>query len=139
MTSERLVFDTNILISALLWPASAPGRALDHAIARCQLVATVELVDELIATLLSAKFDAYVARSNREVMLERLIPVIELVEPVQVIRACRDPRDNKVLEAAVNGGADAVITGDKDLLVLHPFRDVNILTPATYLEDVDNG
>ena len=139
MRSERLVFDTNVLISALLWPASSPGRALDHALAHGQLVGSLDLVDELVATLLSGKFDAYVSRPHRDSLLERLFPLIELVEPVQAVRACRDPRDNKVLEAAVNGNADAVITGDKDLLVLHPFRDVNILTPAAYLEDAGNG
>jgi predicted nucleic acid-binding protein len=50
------------------------------------------------------------------------------------IRACRDPRDDKFLEVAVNGRADAIVTGDQDLLVLNPFQGIPILSPAGYLE-----
>jgi predicted nucleic acid-binding protein len=50
------------------------------------------------------------------------------------IRACRDPRDDKFLEAAVHGHADLILTGDRDLLDLHPFRAIAILTPAAYLD-----
>src|SRR5688572_1138291 len=110
MTSDRLVFDTNVIISGLIWPASAPGRALDHALAHCQLVASVELLDELVSTLLSPKFDPYLSRAEREALLESLFPLVELVEPVQTVRACRDPRDDKFLEAALNGRASALIT-----------------------------
>jgi uncharacterized protein len=134
MTNDRLVFDTNVLISGLLWPPSVPGRVLDHAIKHSHLLATAETLDELVVTLLSAKFDSYVSRDSREILLAQLVPVVELIEAVQVVRACRDPRDDKFLEAAVNGRADVMITGDKDLLVLHPFLHIAILTPAAYLE-----
>jgi len=50
------------------------------------------------------------------------------------IRVCRDPRDDKFLELAVDGRADLILTGDSDLLTLHPFRGIAILTPAQYLE-----
>jgi uncharacterized protein len=50
------------------------------------------------------------------------------------IKACRDPKDDKFLELAVNGRADLIISGDKDLLVLHPFMGIAIVMPATYLE-----
>jgi predicted nucleic acid-binding protein len=50
------------------------------------------------------------------------------------VRACRDPRDDKFLEVAVHGRADAIVTGDRDLLDLNPFRGIAILTPAEYLE-----
>ena len=139
MTSDRLVLDTNVLISGLMWPSSVPGRVLDHAITHCQLLASVQLLDELVTTLLSEKFDDYVSRGNREALLEQLLPLVELVEHVQTVRVCRDPRDDKFLEVAVNGRADTLITGDKDLLVLHPFLDVNILTPAAYLEDAEHN
>ena len=57
-----------------------------------------------------------------------------IVEIVQQVRACRDPNDDRFLEAAVNGRADVLITGDKDLLELDPFRGVAIVTPAACLE-----
>ena len=50
------------------------------------------------------------------------------------IRACRNPRDDKFLELAVHGLADAIVTGDRNLLELNPFRGIAILTPAEYLE-----
>ncbi len=50
------------------------------------------------------------------------------------IRACRDPKDDKFLEVAVHGRADAIVTGDEDLLVLHPLRGIAILTPREYVE-----
>ena len=72
MTSDRLVFDTNVIISGLIWPPSVPGRALDHAVAHCQLLASVELLDELVSTLLSTKFDPYLSRAEREQLAAEL-------------------------------------------------------------------
>ena len=57
-----------------------------------------------------------------------------LVEIVELVRACRDAKDDKFLELAVNGGAHCLVSGDQDLLVLHPFRGVSILTPAQFVE-----
>jgi putative PIN family toxin of toxin-antitoxin system len=56
------------------------------------------------------------------------------VEIPFLIRACRDPRDDKFLEVAVHGRADVIVTGDTELLALHPFRGFAILTPTDYLE-----
>src|SRR5688572_1029867 len=139
MTSDRLVLDTNVVISGLVWPPSVPGRVLDHALVHCRLLASVAMLDELVATLLAEKFDDYVSRTDREAALERLLPLVDVIEVVRIVRACREPRDDKFLETAVNGLADTLVTGDKDLLVLHPFADVNILTPAAYLEDIRNN
>ena len=140
MTNDRLVVDTNVFINGLVWPPSVPGRVLDYALTQCRLLASVAMLDELVATLLAEKFDEYIPRVDRQAALERLLPLVEMVEVVRMIRACRDPRDDKFLEAAINGRADTLVTGDKDLLVLHPFADVNILTPAAYLERIrDDG
>ena len=53
---------------------------------------------------------------------------------VQTFHASRDPKDDKFLDVAVNGRADVIVTGDGDLLALHPFRGIAILTPAAYVE-----
>jgi predicted nucleic acid-binding protein len=58
----------------------------------------------------------------------------ELVEITERIVACRDPKDDKFLELAVNGRADAIVTGDDDLLVLNPFRGIPIITPAAFVQ-----
>ena len=136
MKIERVVIDTNVLISAALLDQSTPAKARNHVVGHGQLIATEQTLAELVGRLLSPKFDAYVSRAARELVLQRLLPFMEVVPVVQIIKACRDPRDDKFLEAAVNGDADTLITGDRDLLVLHPFLEINIRTPARYLADV---
>lgn len=133
MKSERVVLDTNVLISGALSATSKPAFALEHAIRNGQLLASSATLRELMEKLLSPKFDAYVSRDRRDALLLRLAPLVEIVEIVQTIQASRDPKDDKFLEVAVNGRADVLVTGDGDLLELHPFRGIAILTPATYL------
>src|SRR5215213_6610324 len=103
MKIDRVVIDTNVLISAAILAESTPARARNHALHYGQLVATEDTLREFIATLLSPKFDAYVTRAARETLLQRLHPVIEIVPVTQVVKACRDSRDDKFLEAALNG------------------------------------
>jgi putative PIN family toxin of toxin-antitoxin system len=58
----------------------------------------------------------------------------EWIEVGGEIKECRDPKDNKFLEVAVSGGASHLVTGDSDLLALHPFRGVQIIAPQKFLE-----
>lgn len=134
MTRERIVVDTNVFISGLLSSTSHPARVVEWIMEHGQLLGSTDTLRELIQTLLSPKFDRYVARPRREALLDRLAPSVEIVEIVQRVRACRDPKDDKFLEVAVNGEARVIVTGDDDLLSLHPFRGVDILLPAAYLE-----
>ena len=133
MTRERVVIDTNVLISGLLSATSTPAQAVDKAVTKAQLVATTETLLELIRKLHSPKFDRYVRRERRDALLERVASLVEIIDVLQPIRASRDPKDDKFLEAAVNGRADVIVTGDKDLLDLNPFRGIAIVTPADYL------
>ncbi len=132
MTRERVVIDTNVLISSLFFTTSTPAQAVDKAVTKAQLVATTETLRELIGKLHSPKFDRYVRRERRDALLERVASLVEIIDVLQSIRASRDPRDDKFLEAAVNGRADVIVTGDKDLLDLNPFRGIAIVTPADY-------
>jgi putative PIN family toxin of toxin-antitoxin system len=134
MTRERLVIDTNVFISGLLSSTSHPARVVERAIEHGQLLGSTQTVRELIETLLLPKFDRYVSRQRREALLDRLAPLVEIVEIVQRVQVCRDPKDDKFLELAVNGRANVVVTGDDDLLSLHPFRGIDILSPAAYLD-----
>ena len=130
---ERVVIDTNVFVSGLLSAGSPPARCIEAVVSTAQLVASHATLHELMHQLLAPKFDRYVARARREGLLARLAPLVEIVEVVQQVRACRDPKDDQFLEAAVNGRADVIITGDKDLLELDSFRGVAIVTPAAYL------
>lgn len=135
MTSgERIVVDTNALISRLLLPTSVPSQAVRKAVEEAQLLVSEATLEELADVLSRAKFDPYITIEERQEFLRRLGRIAEMVPIVHVIRACRDPEDDKFLELAVNGAADLIVTGDDDLLVLHPFRGIPILTPASYLE-----
>lgn len=133
MTRERVVIDTNVLISSLFFTTSTPARAVEKAVTSAQLVATTETLRELIEKLLAPKFDRYVRRERREALLQRVASLVEIVEVLQPTRASRDPKDDKFLDAAVNGRANVLVTGDRDLLDLNPFRGVAIVTPAEYL------
>jgi len=133
MTRERVVIDTNVLISGLLSTESTPAHAVEKAVTTAQLVATLETLRELIQKLHSPKFDRYVRRERRDALMERVASLVEIIDVLQAIRACRDPKDDKFLEAAVNGRADVIVTGDRDLLNLTPFRGIAIVTPAGYL------
>ena len=62
-----------------------------------------------------------------------LVRIGEFIELAEKITVCRDPKDNKFLELAVAGNADCLITGDKDLLILNPFRGIKIISPSDFL------
>ena len=133
MTRERVVIDTNVLISSLFLTTSMPAKAVEKAAATAQLVATTETLRKLIEKLLLPKFDRYVRRERRDALLQRVASLVEIIDVLQPIRASRDLKDDKFLEAAVNGRANVIVTGDHDLLDLNPFRGIAILTPAHYL------
>jgi putative PIN family toxin of toxin-antitoxin system len=133
MTRERVVIDTNVLISSLFFTTSTPALAVEKAVTTSQLVATTDTLRELIEKLLLPKFDRYVHRERREALLQRVVSLVEIADVLQTIRASRDPKDDRFLEAAVNGRADVIVTGDADLLDMNPFRGIAIVTPADYL------
>lgn len=131
--TKRLVLDTNVVLSGLLFPGSTPNRALLKAQSNEVLASDVTLL-ELIEVISRARFDRYIDLDIRQRLVAEFAYACETIEIVAPIRACRDPRDDKFLDVAVHGRADLIVTGDADLLVLHPFRGIAILTPAQYLE-----
>ena len=128
------VFDTNVIISALLFNDSVPGRAFSLALNHGRILVSGALVGELSRVLGRDRFDRYVTREERDEFLGSLIRESELIEITEAVQVCRDPKDDQVLELAVNGNATCIVTGDADLLALNPFRDVEIVTPAEFLK-----
>jgi putative PIN family toxin of toxin-antitoxin system len=128
------VFDTNSLISAALISSSVNARALDAALDKGRLVISEPVMQEFTDVIFRKKFDKYFLNDA-----ERLeaIHIIErnavIISPKEIIASCRDPKDNKFLELAVAADAFCIITGDKDLLILNPFRNIPILTAADFL------
>lgn len=135
---ERVVVDTGVLVSRLLLPKSVPGRIVSRVVRHGQLLASDATLDELADVLARPKFDPYVTVAERQEFLRLLTRLVEWIPIVYRIQACRDPKDDKFLELAINGRADVVVTGDDDLLVLHPHRDVPILTPTSYVGGVES-
>lgn len=131
---RRLVLDTNVLVSAALRNGSLPHRTLLRARMEGKLLASDQTLAEFRSVLLRDKFDGDVDRALRVELLQEYERLCTLVPIAAPIRACRDPRDDKFLEVAVHGLADAIITGDGDLLALNPFRGIAILGPAEYLQ-----
>jgi uncharacterized protein len=128
-----VVFDTNVLVSAALFPPSIPGQTLRRAREIGLLLTTRDLVAELRNVLARNKFDRYVSAPMRDEFLVAYIGEAEFVIVAERLSVCRDPKDDLVLEAAINGQATCIVSGDDDLLVLHPFRSIPILRPAEFI------
>jgi putative PIN family toxin of toxin-antitoxin system len=130
---KRVILDTNLLLSRLLLPESITARAVRRLLDRTQPIVSEETLRELAETLSRPKFDPYVSLTHRQRFFELFARVAEWVPVTTTIRRCRDPKDDKVLELAVDGKADWIITWDKDLLELSPFQSTLILTPSAAL------
>lgn len=79
------------------------------------------------------KFRKYLGRGRTEHILGVLTAAARFVEPVEHVNDCRDAKDNKYLELALAAGATTIVATDDDLLVMHPWRGIEILTPAEFL------
>lgn len=132
----RAVVDTSILVRALIKPFGTVGSVLTHLRAGDYVLLysqpiLEELVDVLSRRRLRVKYgiDDEAVTTTLELILLRG----EGMEPTQGLTACRDPKDDKFLAVAVYGKADVIVTGDSDLLALHPFQEIPIVQPATFL------
>lgn len=77
--------------------------------------------------------DRYISLEDRKGFVQRLAEIAEFVPIIRRVRECRDAKDDKFLEVALNGRADVIITGDEALLRMNPWRGIEILTPNTYI------
>lgn len=133
MTPVRTVLDTNVLVSALLFPRGTASWLRDAWRSGAILpLASRDTVSELVRVLCYPKFRLTAA--EREELLADYLPCCDSVdvgEPPPVPE-CRDPFDRIFLEVALAGRADALVTGDKDLLAIAPDFPVPILTPQAF-------
>jgi putative PIN family toxin of toxin-antitoxin system len=132
-SADRLVIDTNVLASGIVLPLSVPRRTVDKALNGVVLFSEATL-NELAEVLSRPKFDHYISMEERMFFLAELGRTAKFVSIIQFVHECRDPKDDKFLEVALNGKADVIITGDADLRALHPWREVAVLSPVEYLK-----
>lgn len=136
MNKLRYVFDTNVIISSLLFDGSKPNLAIRYALQNGDILFSLELVEEVDEVLSRAKFRKYITEEEKEEFLDSFIDRGILIEVVDIIKECRDPKDDKILELSLSGKADLIISGDKDLLVLNPFRSIQIQSVEQFLKSV---
>ena len=132
---RRVVFDTSTLVGAAMRVGSIPYQALVKALATCEVCASVDTVAELRTVMARKKFDRYL---DRELRLEFVALVTRHVRlfavPVgAVLPASRDAKDDKFLALVLAAEAAALVSSDEDLLVLHPWRGVPVMTAAEFL------
>ncbi len=128
----RVVFDTNIFISALVIPGSLAEEALLRIIeGRDRLLLSPEILHEVLSVLSSKFSREKEALSHAAVILSDMA---EWVKPDQRIRVFRDDPDNRILECAVFGRADIVVTGDKEMLRMKEYQGIKITRLRDYLE-----
>jgi putative PIN family toxin of toxin-antitoxin system len=127
----RVVFDTNIFVSAFVIPGSLAEKAILRIIeGEDVLLVSREVLDELL-TILAAKF----SRDKEEIsrVAVTLTAMAEWIEPSLRISALQDDPDNRILECAVSGRADMIVTGDKEMLRLRRYQDTEIVSLKAYL------
>jgi putative PIN family toxin of toxin-antitoxin system len=127
----KVVFDTNILVSAIVFPGGRADEALQRIIEeKDELVLSKPILDELLSVL-ARKF----ARDAEELahVAFVLAGIAHFVKPRRRMRVVDDEPDNRILECAVTGAADAIVTGDRAMLALGGYRGVRIVTLADYL------
>ena len=132
MPERRWGLDTNTLVSRLLLPGGTAARAVDHALALGVPLVSDDTLAELADVLSRPKFDRWVTLAERQHFVQLLGGVARRVNITHRVQACRDPKDDKFLHVALNGEAEAIVTGDRDLLALDPFHGVRILRPADF-------
>jgi putative PIN family toxin of toxin-antitoxin system len=134
----RVVLDTSTLVSAALRTGSVPDQVLAKALRTCDVCASQETLDELAQVLDRKKFDRYLDKESRRAFVALIRRHVHLfaVQPADLAAVkppCRDPMDNKLLALALASEADALISSDEDLLVLHPWHGIPIVSPAQFL------
>lgn len=131
--NKFFISDTNTFLSALFDETSVPAMALKKARLHHVLLISEPVKAEYRRVFFRTKFDKYISVSSRIEFIENIIHHSFPVNITEEISECRDPKDDKWLSLAVSAKADCIVTGDKDLLVLHPFRNIPILNAADFL------
>lgn len=129
----RIVVDTNVFVSAALKDRSLPAIAARQAVQHGTLLKSAATEQQLFEVIARPYLAPLISPASRE-WLTTTLAAAELVTITEPIAACCDPTDDKFLELTISGGADLILTGDNDLLVLNPFRGIPIVAPATFMQ-----
>ncbi len=135
---QRVVLDTNVFISAAIAPGGSPDQILKMALLHQEytMVVSPALLQELV--LVSKRHNFHPNAMSRQELLQRVRNKAEMVIPQEQLHIIQDdPSDNRVLEAALAGKANYIVTGDKKhLLPLKEFRGIKIISPRDFLVEL---
>ena len=129
----RIILDTNILISALMYPASVSRRAVVAAFRDFQPIVSAQTWAELEGVSGRKKFARYFSESDRLEFLGYLAQSVLFLPATEDVRDCADAKDNKFLSLAVSQDCRVIVSGDLDLRRMHPFRNVAIVSAGEFL------
>lgn len=136
MEKIKIVIDTNIFVSAFLGSKNARLLVKETINGDFLLVISKEQLREIKEVLYRPKFSKYITPAEVDELISLLS--MKAIVPViyEKIRACRDPKDNMILEEAVYGNAQYIVTGDNDLLVLNPYKWIKIVNPKDFIKKI---
>ena len=132
-TKPPIILDTNILISAIIFPGDVTRQILLQGFREYRVVFSDETWDEFAVVMQRQEFERRLPLRERLLALEGIALRSEVISVPAGVTDCRDAKDNKFLDLALSTQASCIVTGDKDLLDLHPWRGVNILTPSDFI------
>ena len=132
-SKPRIVIDTNVIVSGILFKGQTIRRLLLLALNEYQLIFSQLTWDELASVLQRDGFERHMPLGARLRVLAELATLVEVVPTTSLVADCRDPKDNKFLSLALDAGVTVIVTGDDDLKVLHPYRGIEILAPAQFM------
>ena len=133
----RIVIDTNVLISGVFFggfPRKILSAVVNREITAC---ATAEIIDEY-EEIIQEMIDRKQGRINRNI-LTPLVKAMEIIEPVTHVKISRDPDDNKFLGCAKDSRSLYIVSGDKDLLVIDKYENIQIITAKEFCEKYLTG
>lgn len=133
----KVVFDTNIFVSALAIPGGQAERAIDLVIdARVNLIVSKNIIHEVLGVL-AQKFSKDSEELSRTAMF--LSELGELIVPREKLAVLDDEPDNRILECAVTGHADIIVTGDRAMLNLKTYQGIRILSLRQFLDEISTS
>lgn len=126
----KLVLDANTIISAFLWEGNEAELFRKIENKKAELYSSFQIIKEIEGVLRRPKFSELIIKTGLTIdeIIQKIISLSHMVFGKKLkIDVCRDPDDNKILECAKLAGADIIVSGDKDLLVLEEFEGIRIL------------
>lgn len=132
-SKPRIIVDTNVIVSGVLFKGQTIRRLLLLALNEYQLIFSQVTWDELASVLQRDGFERNMPLGARLRVLAELASRVEVVPTTRTVRDCRDPKDDKFLSLALDADVTVIVTGDEDLKVLHPYRGIEILSPAPFM------